>query len=405
MGDIIEELFARFSKLRIFKAREILLPDYVPEELPHRDEQIRQLATVLSPAISGSRPPNVFIYGLTGTGKTAVTKYVLSRFSMKFGDKVITSYINCRLCNTNYRVLSELARSVGRPVPFTGLSTSEVLTRFVNGLESKKKLMVVVLDEIDWLVKNSGDTVLYHLTRLNSELSRSKLSLIGITNDLKFMEYLDPRIKSGLGEEELLFPPYTNRELEDILRKRAEMAFNNGVLEEGVIPLCAAIAARQNGDCRLALDLLLKAADIAEREGASKVSEDHVRRAQREIEKNLVIDAIRSMPFHVKLVLLSIMILNKREDHARVTTGEIFNKYKELCRNLGVGEVTQRRVSEIISELDMLGIINARIVSFGRYGRTKIIRLAVSPKSIIEGISTDLSISPLLESISREYLQ
>jgi len=405
MGDIIEELFARFSKLRIFKAREILLPDYVPEELPHRDEQIRQLATVLSPAISGSRPPNVFIYGLTGTGKTAVTKYVLSRFSMKFGDKVITSYINCRLCNTNYRVLSELARSVGRPVPFTGLSTSEVLTRFVNGLESKKKLMVVVLDEIDWLVKNSGDTVLYHLTRLNSELSRSKLSLIGITNDLKFMEYLDPRIKSGLGEEELLFPPYTNRELEDILRKRAEMAFNNGVLEEGVIPLCAAIAARQNGDCRLALDLLLKAADIAEREGASKVSEDHVRRAQREIEKNLVIDAIRSMPFHVKLVLLSIMILNKRGDQVRVTTGEIFNKYKELCRNLGVGEVTQRRVSEIISELDMLGIINARIVSFGRYGRTKIIRLAVSPKSIIEGISTDLSISPLLESISREYLQ
>jgi len=405
MGDIIEELFARFSKLRIFKAREILLPDYVPEELPHRDEQIRQLATVLSPAISGSRPPNVFIYGLTGTGKTAVTKYVLSRFSMKFGDKVITSYINCRLCNTNYRVLSELARSVGRPVPFTGLSTSEVLTRFVNGLESKKKLMVVVLDEIDWLVKNSGDTVLYHLTRLNSELSRSKLSLIGITNDLKFMEYLDPRIKSGLGEEELLFPPYTNRELEDILRKRAEMAFNNGVLEEGVIPLCAAIAARQNGDCRLALDLLLKAADIAEREGASKVSEDHVRRAQREIEKNLVIDAIRSMPFHVKLVLLSIMILNKRGDQVRVTTGEIFNKYKELCRNLGVGEVTQRRVSEIISELDMLGVINARIVSFGRYGRTKIIRLAVSPKSIIEGISTDLSISPLLESISREYLQ
>lgn len=405
MGDIIEELFARFSKLRIFKAREILLPDYVPEELPHRDEQIRQLATVLSPAISGSRPPNVFIYGLTGTGKTAVTKYVLNRFSMKFGDKVITSYINCRLCNTNYRVLSELARSVGRPVPFTGLSTSEVLTRFVNGLESKKKLMVVVLDEIDWLVKNSGDTVLYHLTRLNSELSRSKLSLIGITNDLKFMEYLDPRIKSGLGEEELLFPPYTNRELEDILRKRAEMAFNDGVLEEGVIPLCAAIAARQNGDCRLALDLLLKAADIAEREGASKVSEDHVRRAQREIEKNLVIDAIRSMPFHVKLVLLSIMILNKRGDQVRVTTGEIFNKYKELCRNLGVGEVTQRRVSEIISELDMLGIINARIVSFGRYGRTKIIRLAVSPKSIIEGISTDLSISPLLESISREYLQ
>ncbi|RLE63252.1 MAG: cell division control protein Cdc6 [Thermoprotei archaeon] len=400
MGDILEELFAKFSRLRIFKARELLLPDYVPEELPHRGEQIGQLATVLSPAISGSRPPNVFIYGLTGTGKTAVTKYVLKRFSAKVSDRVITSYINCRLCNTNYRVLSELARSVDRPVHFTGLSTSEVLMRFVNGLEAKGKLMIVVLDEIDWLVKNSGDAVLYHLTRLNSELSRSKLSLIGITNDLKFMEYLDPRIKSGLGEEELLFPPYTNKELEDILRIRAEMALNNGVLEEGVIPLCAAIAARQNGDCRLALDLLLKAADIAEREGAVKVTEHHVRRAQREIEKNLVIDAIRSMPLHVKLVLLSITILNRKGNQAKVTTGEIFNKYRELCDNLGVGEVTQRRVSEIISELDMLGIINARIVSFGRYGRTKIIRLAVSPRSVVEGLKTDLSISPLLDTIS-----
>lgn len=393
----LDAIFDRFMKSRIYKNREILLPDYVPEELPHRDKQIAQLATILAPALGGSRPPNVFIYGLTGTGKTAVTKYVLRKLSHRAGGKILTAYVNCRRSNTNYRLLAELASKVGYPVPFTGLSVAEVLHRFISGLERLETIMIIVLDEIDWLVKNSGDAVLYHLTRLNSELKKSRVSIIGITNDLKFMEYLDPRIKSGLGEEELVFPPYTNKELEDILRKRAEMAFKEGVLEEGVIPLCAAIAARQNGDCRLALDLLLKAADIAEREGAVKVSEEHVRKAQQELEKNLVVATIKSMPLHVKLVLFAVYTLQKKQRNKKIITGEIYETYREICRNLGITEVTQRRVSEILSELDMLGVINARVVSLGRYGRTKVIRLAVSEKSLIEGLKLDDTLKTLLQ--------
>ena len=395
MEDIIENIFQKYSSSKIFKKREILLPDYVPDELPHRDTQIYQLANILAPSILGSRPPNIFIYGLTGTGKTAVTKYVLKRLESK--KAVITSYVNCRISNTNYRVLSELAKAVDKPVPFTGLSTAEVFQRFINGLESKKKIMMVVLDEIDWLVKNSSDTLLYHLTRINNDLIASKLSIIGITNDLKFMEYLDPRIKSGLGEEELVFPPYTNEELEDILSKRAKLAFHNDILEPGVIPLCAAIAAKQNGDCRLALDLLLKAADIAEREKNNKITEEHVRKAQKELEKNLVIDVIKSMPLHVKLVLLAVYELENKGSYKTITTGEIYNQYKKLCIKVGVNEVTQRRVSEILNELDMLGIINAKVVSMGRYGRTKVIKLAVGKKSILEGLEKDLMLFPLLK--------
>ncbi|RLE81247.1 MAG: cell division control protein Cdc6 [Thermoprotei archaeon] len=402
--DRLEEIFNSFKSSQIYINREILLPDYVPDELPHRDKQIIELATILAPALSGSKPPNVFIYGLTGTGKTAVTKYVLRRLSKKAGGRVLAAYVNCRSSNTNYRVLAELSSAVGRPVPFTGLSTAEVLRRFVQGLEKQGRIMMAVLDEVDWLVKSSGDSVLYHLTRLNSELTRSRLSVIGITNDLRFMEYIDPRIKSGLGEEELVFPPYTNKELEDILRKRAELAFKPGVLEEGVIPLCAAIAAKQNGDCRLALDLLLKAADIAERERVGKVTEDHVRRAQRELEKNLIVDAVKTMPLHVKLILVSVYLLEKSDSLKNITTGEIYNSYREICKKIGVGEVTQRRVSEILSELDMLGIINARVVSLGRYGRTKIIKLAVSEKSLVEGLKSDPSfyslIDPLLNMLS-----
>ena len=397
----LDEIFERYlSRSRIFKNREKLLPDYVPKELPHRDEQIVKLAKILAPALAGSRPSNVFIYGLTGTGKTAVTKYVLRRLSEKGQDKVLFAYVNCRQNNTSYRVMAELARSLGARVPFTGLATSEVYKRFVRALEKRSRIMVAVLDEIDHLVKRSGDDVLYFLTRINEQLSRSRLSLIGITNDLKFTEFLDARVKSSLGEEELVFPPYTARELEDILRQRAEEAFYEGVLAPEVIPTCAAIAAKQNGDCRLALDLLLKAADIAEREGASRVEAEHVRQAQREIEKNVTVDVIRSMPLHVKLVLVAIYLL-EREGAKNLTTGLIYNKYLEITRMLGMDPVTQRRVSDIINELDMAGIVNARVVSLGRYGRTKIIKISASLKSIEEGLQEDLFMLGVTELVTR----
>ncbi len=395
-------LFDRFKVSRIFKRRELLLPDYVPDYLPHRDQQIYRLGLVLAPILSGSRPSNVFIYGLTGTGKTAVTKYVLRELKKKAGGTVTYAYVNCRHTDTSYRVIAELAQAVGQRVPFTGLSTSEVFRRFVKGLERRKRFMLVVLDEIDYLVKRKGDDVLYFLTRINDQLSVSKVSVIGITNDLRFMDFLDARVKSSLGEEELVFPPYTSRELEDILRMRAEQAFQPGVLENDVIPLCAAIAARQNGDCRLALDLLLKAADIAERLGEIKVRGEHVRLAQKEIEKNLAIDLIKSMPLHVKLVLVSVLILHKKGVKV-ITTGSIYDQYTKLARRVGVEPVTQRRVSDIINELDMLGVINAQVVSLGRYGRTKRIKLSVSESSVKEGLKEDLALGDLwLELTSRE---
>ncbi len=391
----IEEIFEKYISSRIFKDREKLLPDYVPRELPHRDNQIRRLATILAPALGGSRPSNVFIYGLTGTGKTAVTKYVLRKLYEKAKKKIEFTYVNCRQNDTSYRVLAELARSIGVRVPFTGLATSEVMKRFLDGLERKARILIVVLDEIDHLVKKHGDDVLYFLTRINEQLSRSRVTIIGITNDLKFMEFLDARVKSSLGEEELVFPPYTATELEDILRKRAEEALHSDVLHGGVIPTVAAIAARQNGDCRLALDLLLKAADIAERMGSPHITLDHVKLAQKEIERNLTIDVIKTMPLHVKLVLAAIYLLED-ENYRMVTTGAIYNKYTDITRSLGVEPVTQRRVSDIINELDMLGLINAKVVSMGRYGRTKVISLSASKGSIREGLREDIFLANIL---------
>ncbi|MEM2341750.1 MAG: ORC1-type DNA replication protein [Candidatus Bathyarchaeia archaeon] len=390
--NILDKVFAQFLKgSRIFRNREVLRHDYVPDNLPHRKEEILRLGEITAPALRGSPCSNVLIYGKTGTGKTAVVKFVLNKIAQKakeISSPLKVCFVNCRLAGTEYRVLATLCSSIDIKVPFTGLAVGEIFDRFRKNLESQGIIFLVALDEIDALVKVRGDTLLYELTRINESLNNSKVSIIGISNDLKFKEFLDPRVLSTLSEEEIVFKPYNADELQDILVERSKIAFYDGVLTEGALKLCAALAAAEHGDARRALDLLRVAGEIAERRGDKKITEIHVRDAQERIEHDQVYESIKSLPTHSKIVLLSVYFLSKFDSN-RSVTGDIYNLYSELCEQLGISPLTQRRVSGLINELDVMGLLNSRVVSLGRYGRTKKISLGVSRKVIDEVLSED----------------
>jgi cell division control protein 6 len=392
MKDVLDEIFERTLRKSVFKNRRVLLPDYVPPNLIHRDEEIKKLGLVLAPSLKGEKPSNVFIYGLTGTGKTAVTKYVLDKLVGKAEELGVNTryvYINLRQRDTPYRVLADIAESLGLRVPFTGLSTGEVLVRIIKRLnEIGDTILITVLDEIDFLVKKHGDDLLYKLVRMNSELRDSSISLVGITNNIYFVENLDARIKSSLGEEELVFSPYKTEELIDILRNRAEQAFVDNALESGVIELCASYAAKEHGDARRALDLLRIAGELADREGENRVRLEHVKKARVELERNRLTEITRSLPLHGKLVLISI-IQATLGGTKYGTTGEIYDEYRRIVRELGLDPVTLRRVSDILSELDMLGLISARIISKGRYGKTRVVTLESDAKTIVDVLSEE----------------
>jgi cell division control protein 6 len=261
-------------------------------------------------------------------------------------------------------------------VPMTGWPTDRVYSTFFDAVDYHERVVVIMLDEIDKLVEKSGDDTLYNLSRMNSELDNSRVSIIGISNDLKFTDFLDPRVKSSLGEEEIVFPPYDATQLRDILQQRADVAFKPETLSEDVIPLCAAFAAQEHGDARRALDLLRTAGELAERDRTDTVEENHVRQAQEKIELDRVVEVVRTLPTQSKLVLYATILLEKNGVH-NINTGEVFNIYKRLCGEVDADVLTQRRVTDLISELDMLGIVNAVVVSKGRYGRTKEISLSV----------------------------
>lgn len=402
MSDNIDQLNDIFTKFlqgkKLFADRQVLRPDFIPTNLPHRSTQLSRIAKIVGPVLTGTRGSNIFIYGKTGTGKTAVVKYVLNHLlgvSNQIGAPVKFCYVNCRLTGTVYRVIIKLGESVGLKIPFTGLATSEVFDRFENALELDQVLLIVVLDEIDALIKDHGDNLIYELTRVNETLKNAKVSIIGISNDLLFKDLLDPRVLSSLGEEEVIFRPYTALELKDILLERAKIAFNENVVDIGVINLCSALAAAEHGDARRALDLLRVAGEIAERDNENKVLEVHVRYAQNKIEQDRVLLVLKTLPLHSKLVLCSIFLLHKAAV-VNVITGDVYEVYSEICNDLNLESLTQRRVSGLINELDITGIVNARLVNFGRYGRTKKIRLGVSTSIIVSAFSDDSWIEQVL---------
>jgi cell division control protein 6 len=394
---ILDGVFDKFvNGANLFKDREALRHDYLPERLPHREDQIRLLGETVAPVLKDARCSNIFIYGKTGTGKTAVTKYVLSHLEYKakeYGSPVRFCYVNCRMTGSEYRVFASLSQSLGITIPFTGLSVGEVFDRFRSGLDSSRTIFIVVLDEVDALIKDRGDGLLYELTRINETLSKSKVSIIGISNDLRLKEFLDPRVFSSLSEEEMVFRPYDAGELRNILCERSKISFNEGSLSDAALSICSALAAAEHGDARRALDLLRVAGEIAERRGAKIITEEHVRDAEKHIEHDRVVEALKNLTLHSKLVLFSVYRLGK----SSATTGEIYDIYNKLCDDLGAGLLTQRRLGTLVNELDAMGLLNAKVVSMGRYGRTKKIRMEISRTLMKDVFESDSRLGQLFD--------
>ncbi len=383
----LDEIFESFDKNNLFKNKSLLQTNYTPEDIPHRDEQIKQIASILAPVLRGERPSNLFLYGKTGTGKTLSVQYVknalLKRISKQDDFKLKIEYLNCKLkkiADTEYRILAELIKKIGGNVPATGLPTEAVYSKFIDLIDVEKQLIVLILDEIDQTVKKISSDFLYNLTRINSELSKAQICIVGISNNLTFLDELDPRVRSSLSEEEIVFPPYNALQLQDILKKRAKEAFQEGILQEGVIAKCAAFAAREHGDARRALDLLRIAGELAERDSSNKILLKYIDEANNKIERDKILDVIKTEPKQFQLVLCSIIELSDKMKKQPFFTGDVYNDYQELCSKFNCEVLTQRRVSDIIQEFDMLGIINVRVISKGRGGRTREIRLAITPE-------------------------
>jgi len=401
-GNIFEKILGQDS---LFIDRKAFEHAFEPSNLPHREQEVDALVRNLVDALNGHIPSNMLLYGVPGSGKTVVTRFVLSQLLEKgkeMGHPVQTYEINCRNVDTKYRVVQTLASQLKQRgdylIPFTGWPTDRVLETLIERMDRAGGVHILVLDEIDNLVAKAGSDLLYSLTNMNTLLRNARCCIIGISNDLNFTQELDPRVSSRLSQEDVVFHPYGAQEIQDILQERVKMGLKNNSLEVGVIPLCSALAAQEHGDARRALDLLRISVQKAEQRAQNKVDPKHVRLAQSQLEHDQVTPVLRTLPLHQKLVLFCI-IINEENGLRNISTGEIFRTYSEACMKINIEALTPRRISTLLNELDTLGLIMARNVSKGRGGRSKQVNSAI-PKGI-DSIKTLSKNEPLIEEASQ----
>ena len=425
---------AELSQKSIFKDLAVLSPHYVPRELPYRKPEIKLITRGISSILLGVKPSNIFLYGKTGTGKTSVVKNIMRELETMVSDesknknkvKFAGVYMNCRLgYNSKYQILLKILEDDSVNVenflakPLEGLKTKSLSGRSPTQLYSALKdvveknalHLVVILDEVD-MVKDVNE-LLYTLTRINDQIEaqdksvptkRGSVSVIGISNKYSFKNELDPRTKSTLCGEEIVFKPYNANHLKTILKHRVVDGFTKGAISESNIALIAAYAAQTNGDARYALRLLQKAGDIAQHSHRKRVSKDDVKAAKASVEDDIIHELITTLPEHQQIVLYSIAELVLRGGQYKrfsddlgdtLFSGEVYENYERVCKHLNRNPRTMRWFGEYLKELEMLGLVTLSLSGTGFRGNTTLIRLGGSPQEIKKILTPSLGFAAL----------
>ena len=394
-------------KQNVFVNKDALGESYKPERIEERDDEISEYMDALQPVVDGWEPNNVFLYGNTGVGKTAVTEFLLEMLleDVSQYDDVDLSVIsiNCKTLNSSYQVAVELVnelRPAGAEISSTGYPQQTVFKKLFEELDDVGGTILIVLDEVDSI--GERDELRYELPRArsNGKLDDAKVGLIGISNDFKFHDQLDPRVQDTLCERELHFPPYQAPELQNILESRAEVAIAEDACEEGVLNLCAALAARDSGSARQALDLLRLAGEHAENKDDERITLDHVDIARQKLEQERVVEGMRELTENGHFALLAV-VSKAAHDETPCRMRDLYQEYLRLCTSAGIDPLAQRSVHNHLSDLRMLGILSAEENRTGSRGNYYSYALDVPFSSAMEALSDVLSLDSVLDEIRK----
>jgi len=333
-------IFSSKKENSILKDERFLYQDFVPERLAFRDEEIGELVFCLKPASLGRKPTNVFVYGKPGVGKTVSLKFVLNELE-EFSDRAKGVYVNCFEHSSRHSILAKLANFFGYPVPDRGLSTEEIFQRFVALLKNKKIIPIIIFDEAEQLLKDDDTKrLLYDFSRFGEQF-KVTAGLVFISNDNYFLSKLDDRVRSSLGASSIPFESYTHVELKEILSERAKYAFFPNAIDSDVIGLCAAHAFKNGGDARIAIDVLLKSARLAENDNSKKVELKHVR-ASFQQEKPVKIELSSNLTDQEKEVL-SFVSKNPSSD-SRAVYDALGKKFAERTLRKAISDLEEKKL-------------------------------------------------------------
>ncbi len=364
----------------------------VLREVFHRNirlKQIERLARSLSSVLGGAVPPNLLIYGPSGTGKSVTCLHFLSTLAAMCGAKGVSFhyfYVDLTTPRSCFGALNELAVALdGSTRRYRkGIALEHMQEKIVAALSALDGFACVLVDEADNVTADS-DLFLTFLVKSLPKRVPVKLFYVFLTNRLEWEKTLDPRILSVMKKQDMIFEPYDALDLVEILRLRVEKALDAHKVDDGAIKKIAAFASRETGDARKAVELLAKAVKVAENT-SGRLTEKEVDIADSSLEIDKTEELINSLAKQQKLTLRA-CYLGLRSQSGRLSTGNAFQCYCGLCRNEDTNPLSQRRFSDMVSFLDLYGLVNARVISKGRYGKTRELSGSL-PQTVIKKLLT-----------------
>ncbi len=384
MRDVMEDALRGPS---VFKDESKLDFTYVPEELPHRNEEIRSLTMTMRPVLTSGSPQTVLIRGPVGSGKTALSKRFCSEFRRICQEKDVALekvHVNCRRRSTTPSALLQIINHFDPAFPDRGFSTTEMLEQLTKQLKRRKTHLLVVLDEVDVLVKKAGSDLIYHLTRFNEEeaLGPFGVSLILVSQeDVRL--YMDEGTRSTFKQTNTLnLEPYSTEALAAITDQRVDLAFHPNTVNAGVVDLIADIAS-DKGDARFAIEVLHRAGQAADEGRSDKVRPEHVRAAKAHIHPFVTDERLAEVDKRKALVLLALARVLKRGG-AYAKTGDVESAYEAVCEELGERPRGHTQFWTYIQDLDALGLLEAKRSGKGVVGTTTLMSLPDVPAEVLE---------------------
>ncbi len=369
-----ENIFAKAKKLHeLFRDERALYAEFLPEKLPCREREINEIVFALQPIAKGGKPNNLFLFGAPGTGKTVVTKHVLGQLQ-EFSSRAKGIIINCFEFNSRHALLSEIAFRLGCAIPRRGISVDETVSSIIAELQLKKISPVIVLDEADQLLsEKEGSTLLYELLRLPAEKS-ILLGVIIVSNNAGLVAGLDERVRSSLNAQQLFFERYSPQQLKQILSERCDIAFLSGAVEKDAIALAAAHAAKLGGDARIAIDAMLQAGRLAEKQNSQKIKPEHLEEVFESVDRV----SLEKRLAYLNASEISVIKTIAEASEQQSTSGALYEAY---CRN-NAAPLTQRRFRDIVNKLAEMRLVEVQDTSIEGKGKTRRVSLRVSREAV-----------------------
>lgn len=385
MGSIIEDELFSSSVIKDLHALDF---DYVPTELPHRTEQLKKLAQMFKPLFVNVAQ-NAYIRGPVGTGKTALTKYFcqsLVQIARKQGKILEYIHINCRKRSTNAMVLLGVLNHFDPRFPDRGFSVQEMLQVLRTHLQRKEAQLILVLDEVDALLKKDGSTLIYDLTRFNDEAVRATtpVSVIMISQKDVFSDFEAATVSTFKRSNTIVLEGYTRDELYDIIRQRVSLAFHASTVLRESVDLIADIAS-ESGDARFSIELLWKAGMYADEKHTKQVMPEHVRAAKAETYSVITETKLQNLGKHHLLTLLAIAKRLQKEKSAYANTGEVEKTYAITCEEYSEEARAHTMFWNYLKEIEQAGFIRVKPSGKGQVGNSQLISLPDIPAEVLRG--------------------